>query len=179
MRSFLIVLFACLMIPAFAQDVTVELQLNDRAYSYDTYLFPEGVKIRDKDKKQMDFKPEGVTLLYIWSIENGGQQSFWSVFWDKHIRYHNHGLNTVPINVENGADFRTIYKRFGDFLAANPTPAPVYFDPWGYVVDFLKVPGFPCYILVDGDEVVFTTLAEDPEGRSMLEGEIQTRLKMK
>ncbi|MDJ0841494.1 MAG: hypothetical protein QNK37_33610 [Acidobacteriota bacterium] len=177
MKTSFALLLTFAVLPAVTQDYTVNLKPTlEEAYNFETYPFPDDLLVYDQERRKLNLEVEGLTLIQVWSIEMGGKPDIWNRLVAIHNRYKDRGLQTVSINFENGGDAQSSFKNLRNFLAGRPHPMPTYLDFLGYTVDLLKIPGFPTYILVKDQQVVFTTLGDVEEGVDMLENEIERLL---
>ena len=161
-----------------AQDYQVPIQSkNGPSYTYENYPFPDDIRVYTMDKKEVVLAIDQLTLIQVWSTCCGAEPEVWQRVRQMEADYRDQGLKTVSISFENGSDFPDHHQILVDFFKKVEQPEHFYFDPLGYVIDLLKVRGFPSYYLVDKDgTVVFRTSGKDREGVRMLEIEIQNRL---
>lgn len=160
-----------------AQDIKMGVNKVAKGYEYQNTPFPDGIMVFKLDKSKHILKPEGVTLIQIWTMRDGSRPELWNKVRDIENTYRDRGLTTYSINFENGSSFKRQMNELKDFFKHVTEPEHSYFDPMGYATDLLKVPGFPVYYLVDGKgNIVFKTLGEDQEGVGILEAEIATLL---
>ena len=162
-----------------AQDYQLDTssQSTLRGYAYEDYPFPSGLKLRTLDKQTVEFKPEGVTLIQVWTKGGGSQVDLWTTVTRLAERYEEQGLTTISVNFENGTSGKVQRAFLDEYFTKVTKPKHFYYDTLGYVVDLLKVPGFPTYYLVDKQgRVVFRTNGNDPEGVQILENEIIAKL---
>ena len=164
--------------PGISQDYKVKVNPNlGKSFSYDQFPFPEGVKVYDMDKKPLFLEPDQLTLIQVWSTCCGAEPEVWSRVMELGKTYKDRGLKTISINFENGTDMREQHRLITEFFTERDQPEHFFLDGLGYVIDLLKVPGFPTYYLVSEDKmVVFRTNGKDEEGLTLLEAEIQSRV---
>lgn len=162
-----------------AQDYQIKLKTKKGpSYSYEKYPFPDGIRVYDMNKKPSIMTIDGLTLIQVWSTCCGAEPEVWSRIRSIEQHYRDMGLKTMSVNFENGTELASQYNILTEFFKKVEQPEHFYFDALGYVIDFLKVPGFPTYYLVASDgTVVFRTNGKDEEGLSLLEAEIESRLK--
>ncbi len=164
---------------AWAQDYQIKLQpKKGPSYSYEKYPFPKDIMVFDMNKKSSTMTIDGLTLIQVWSTCCGAEPEVWSRIRSIEEHYRDRGLKTLSVNFENGSEFASQYSLLQKFFQDVEQPEHFYFDSMGYVIDLLEVPGFPTYFLVAPDgNVVFRTNGKDEEGVSLLESEIESRLK--
>ena len=151
---------------------------QNRAWSYEDFSFPtKQLALFTLDKQQAVVKPQGLTLVFIWSVDVGGDARTWSQTESIGQRFAP-DLATIWINHENAVNFSGQREKVGRFFAAKTKPKHLFLDPMGSVVEHLKVPSFPSYLLVDAHgSVVFRANAANPEAVAMLEGEIRNLMR--
>jgi len=178
------ILTLCLLVTgtlgAAGQDVGMRLNTTTKGYSYESYTFPKDIQVFKMDKSRHTLTPKGLTMVQVWSLKDGAQSRFWDQVDQIRKNWTEKGLTVLSVNFENGSDFYRQREDLAHFFKVREKPDNFYFDAMGYVADFLKVPGFPTYFLVDEKgEVIFYTLGEDEDGVALLETEIQLRLEKK
>lgn len=163
----------------FAQDYRMKVSSQKRSgFSFDKYPLPSGIQLYTLDKEKQELNTGGkLTFLQVWSICCGAEPDVWSKALDLSADYREYGLQTISVNFENGSGVREQLADVKQFLQGVAKPDKVLVDGLGYIVDFMKVSGFPTYFLVDKENnVVFRTNGKDPEGLKLLRQEIENRL---
>ncbi len=158
-------------------DYTAKVTPQLKGYAYENYPMPDNILVYDLEKNRTALRVDRLTLIQLWGVCCGTDLANWDQFQEVSRKYAGKGLQTISVNFENGVSGRAQRENLKQFFAVARKPEQLYYDPLGYVVDFLKTPGFPTLYLVEADgTVVFRTNGKDPEGLSILESEIQRRL---
>ena len=180
-RILILVLFslaAPLLMAQGSNTITMPMGVkSNSSYSYDVYPFPSGIMVYTLDKERLELKPEGLSLVTVFGLCCGVEPEVWNRVIGMEQQYKDLGMNTYMINFENGGELAMQLRDVKKFVQTNTRPENLLIDSMGYTIDFLTVPGFPTYFLVDKEgNVVFRTNGKDEEGMQILESEIQTRI---
>ncbi len=157
-------------------DFKIDLKLADNAFQEETTPFPEGLELFALDMKAKSVQLGEMTLVQVWSACCGAEPEIWGEVEAMVREYEEHGLTWVSVNFENGLNMGQMKSKMNDYFAQREAPKNLYLDPMGDIIDQLKVTGFPTYLLVVGDTVVFRTNGKDPEGVRLFRQQIEKRI---
>lgn len=178
MKYFLLLCLCC-SLSSFAQDFQMPLSSERRqGFSFENKPLPTDIMLYTLDKEKVYLNTGGkLTFIQVWSICCGAEPDVWAKALELSQTYRDYGMQTISVNFENGSGVKEQIAEVKDFLKTNTAPETLLVDGLGYIVDLLKVPGFPTYYLVDAqNQVVFRTNGKDPEGLKLLRQEIEKRL---